>query len=313
MSNKLFTVSYAPHWRTRRTVPEVMHNYIIALLPAAIMAIVYFGIGAFRVMALAGAAAVVTEALSQKLMKRPLTIHDGSALLAGLLFAFLLPYTAPWWLVVLGTVVTIVIGREIFGGFGGSPIPAPLVGWTIMRISWPDLMGIQQSILGKTLAYPLGAVKMMGASAAGDVDMLDLFIGKQLGGLGTVCAAALLLGGVYLLARGYLKPHLPISFIASVFVFALIFNLADPAANPSPLFHVMSGTVIFAAFFLVSEFSAFPVNPLAMIFYGVLAGFLVMIIRTQGIYPDGTHFALLLTSLVTPLLDRVRPRALGKA
>lgn len=314
MKTPMLTVSYPPHWHCGKTVAHVNWTYVLALLPAAALAAVFFGQGAFRVMMLCCFTAVVVEAGAEALQKKKITAMNGGALLAGLLFSFLLPASAPWWMAAFGAALVVIIGRQFFGGVGGNPLPSPLVGWAILRLSWPELVDVEQAMLNSTLESPLGLVKRFGASAAGGFDYLHLFLGDQLGALGAVSAAALLAGGILLVARGYLKPCIPVSFLASVFVFGGLFWLADKTTYPDPFFHLLTGSVVLGAVFVSTfEASCVPVNRIPMILFGALAGALVILIRSFGIYPDGVPFAIMLACLVTPLLDLIRPKAFGKA
>lgn len=309
----VFTVSSPPHWHNGTTIPGMMLDIIIALMPAAVMAVVSFGMDAARVMALACATAVIAEALCCKAMGRVSSVDDYSALGSGLLFAFLLPASAPWWLVMAGAAATICLGKMVFGGLGGHPLCPPLVGWAVCRISWKASMDIDMSMLRADLFYPLTQLKYLGLGAISRFSYADLFLGRQLGGLGSAQAGALLLGGLYLLARRRIRPDIPLSFLAGVFLLALLYYQSDPAAYAPPLFHVLTGAVMLGAFFLATDCASSPVGHIPMVLYGLLAGALVMIIRVYGVYPDGVPFAILLANLVTPLLDRIRPRPFGYA
>ncbi|HKK34264.1 MAG TPA: RnfABCDGE type electron transport complex subunit D [Desulfomicrobiaceae bacterium] len=304
-------VSPPSHWRSGRTIKGMMQDHLIALLPAVLMAMASFGFEAFRVLALAGATAVVVEALCLKLMNRDITVDNYSALFTGIAFAFLLPPTAPWWLVVIGSSVAIILGRIVFGGLGANPLCAPLVAWAVCRLSWPAPMDMDLNLLHTTLNYPLTQLKYFGTSALYQFDYSDLLLGNQIGGLGTSQVIALLAGGVYLLVRKQVRWHIPAAFIGSVFVTAWIFHLSDPTLYAAPLFHVLAGGVVFGAFFLAADPACSPVGRVPMLLFGAIAGIMVVIIRVYGVYPDGVPFAILLANLLSPLLDRVRPKPFG--
>jgi len=307
----IWTVSNAPPVHCGRTIKGYMSETLLALAPAVIMAMYVFGLGAFRVMALSCAVAVGTETLCNRIMHRKHSVDDYSAYLTGLLFAFLLPASAPWWLVTAGSVSGIVIGKMIFGGLGGSPLCSPLVGWAICRISWPTFMDTNTTMMNFTLPAPLQELKFFGLDAIRSIPATDLLFGRQLGGLGEVHVAALLAGGVFLLVRKHIRWEIPAGFIAGVLATAWIYQLIDPATYAPPLFHLLSGGVIFGAFFLATDASSSPIGLVPSVLYGLMGGCMVIIIRVYGIYPDGVPFAILIANLFTPLLDRIRPKPFG--
>jgi electron transport complex protein RnfD len=288
-----------------------MQDHLIALLPAVLMAMVHFGFEAFRVLALAGATAVAVEAVCLKLMNREITVDNYSALFTGVAVAFLLPPTAPWWLVIIGATTAIVLGRIVFGGLGANPLCAPLVAWAVCRLSWPAPMDMDLNLLHTTLNYPLTQLKYFGTSSLYQFGYDDLLLGNQIGGLGTSQVLALLLGGAYLLIRKQIRWFIPAAFIGAVFVTAWLFHLSDPNQYAAPMFHVLAGGVMFGAFFLAADPSSSPVGKVPMLLFGAIAGIMVVVIRVYGVYPDGVPFAILLANLLSPLLDRVRPKPFG--
>ncbi|BDQ32894.1 RnfABCDGE type electron transport complex subunit D [Pseudodesulfovibrio portus] len=307
----MLTVAVPPHIHCGRTIKRYVLETLLALLPASILAVAAFGVDALRVMALSCAVAVLTEAVCNRLMKREPSVDDYSALLTGLLFAFLLPASAPWWLVTIGTVASIALGKMIFGGLGGSPLAAPLVGWALCRISWPGFMDTNATMLMSDLPAPLQQLKYFGLDAVSSLDPVSLLLGNQLGGLGEVQVAALLAGGAFLLIRGHVRWHIPAGFICGLLATAFIYQLLDPATYAPPLFHLLSGGAVFGAFFLATDESSSPIGTVPALLYGLAAGAMVIIIRVYGIYPDGVPFAILLANLFTPLLDRIRPKPFG--
>ncbi len=309
--NPLLTVSMAPHVHCGRTIKGYMRETLLALMPAAIMAGVIFGMDAVRVMALSCAVAVVTEALANRLMKRDLAVDDLSALHTGLLFAFLLPASAPWWLVTVGSAASIFMGKVIFGGLGGNPLCSPLVGWALCRISWPEFMDTNATMLASNLPAPLQQLKSFGLDAVAFIDPASLFMGHQLGGLGAIQVAALLAGGVFLLVRRHISWEIPAAFTAGLLLTAWIYRTIDPATYATPLFHLLAGGSIFGAFFLATDPASSPVGRIPTLLFGLIAGVMVIVIRVYGIYPDGVPFAILLANLFTPLLDRIRPKPFG--
>lgn len=311
ITKNLFSVSSAPIWHCGRTVRSTMLHSLLALLPAAVMAVYRYGYDAAEVIAWAGLTAVVTEFLMQKWMAQDSTSDDFSALFDGVVFAFLLPATVPVWLVVIGSAVTVILGRMVFGGFGGSPVCAPAVGWAVMTVSWPDFMDLNGMLLKWDLVEPLSELKYFGLDAVSGITPTSLLLGENLGALGASQVLLVALGGVYLLATKQLRWFIPVSFLVGVFLTGLVYNIIDPQLYAPPLFHLLSGGTMLAAFFLMPYPSASPVWKLPMLLYGLFGGALLIIIRTYGIYPDGTAFAVLLINLCTPLIDLIQPKPFG--
>ncbi len=307
----LLTVSAPPHAHCGHTIKQHMRDQLIALLPAAAAAMTVFGFDAVRVMALSCSVAVASEAACWKLRKCDPQVDDMHALIIGLLFAFLLPPSAPWWLVIVGGSASVVAGKMFFGGLGGYPLCPPLVGWAICRISWGAAMDTNATMLNSTLPAPLHELKNIGVPWLQNVDMSSLLLGQQLGGLGAVQILPILAGGLYLLARRTIRPTIPLAFLAGVYLTALIFRFVDPHAHAPALFHLLAGSVVLGAFFLATEGSTSPMGLISSIIYGLLGGAMVIIIRVYGIYPDGVPFAILLVNLFTPLFDRIRPKPFG--
>lgn len=310
-SPSLHTVTAPPFWHCGRTVTGDMYRLLVALVPAALLGVYRFGYDALTVLAVAGLTAVITETLIQRLMEQSPSAHDFTALADGILLAFLLPATAPWWLVVVGSAVTIILGRMVFGGFGGSPVCAPAVGWCVLTVSWPAYMDLNGMLLRWDLVEPLSELKYFGVEAISGISLSSLVFGQNLGALGASQAGLVLAAGVALLCIGQIRWYIPVSYLAGVFGTALIYWLIDPQLYASPLFHLLAGTTMFTAFFLLPYPSASPVFRIPMILFGLMAGALTILIRVYGIYPDGAPFAVLLANLCTPLLDLIQPKPFG--
>jgi electron transport complex protein RnfD len=315
-NQKKFIVSHAPFLHLGSGVPERNYNIILAALPAVVMGITYFGVPALGVLCLSIASAVGWELLINKASKQTVTVGDGHALLTGLLLGMLLPATAPYWLVITGTFLAIVIGKQIFGGIGANPFCPPALAFAILSVSWKNYLDFDAQLVDMDfnfVAYhPLVALKAFGTEYISGLSLMDLMIGKQIGGIGATCGLALILGGAYLIARGFMRWEIPVSFIAGIVVTATLFHLADPSKYGAPLIHLFSGFTLIGAIFLATDDSASPVNPVAMIVYGAVGGIMTIIIRNVGQYPDGVIFAILLINLINPLVDKIRPKALGK-
>ncbi|MDR0338913.1 MAG: RnfABCDGE type electron transport complex subunit D [Desulfovibrio sp.] len=312
-----FVVETPPYLHRGYTISGMMRDTFIALLPAAAMAVYYFGIPALRVMCLAAGVCALTEALWQKALGQTVRVYDCTALITGLLFAFLLPAGAPWWLVVVGSVLTIVLGKQVFGGLGCNPLCPALVGWASMTVAWPTYMDPMAMNLTSAFIDPLVRMKFFGWEAM-PLSAQSLLLGRQLGGLGSAQIGAVLLGGLYMVARKTVRWEIPTAFLVGVLFFGAIFwQLGEamgvnPASAPPPHLYLLTGSTLFAAFFLATDHASSPVAFGGMVLYGLLCGLMVVLIRIFGYYPDGAPFAVLVTALVTPMFDLIRSAPYGK-
>ena len=316
LKHKKLIVSHAPFWHSGKRVTERNYHTILAALPAVILGIHYFGIPAFRVMCLAVASAMIWELAINLVSRRPITIGDGNAALIGLVFGMLVPATMPWWAVLTGTFIAIVIGKEIFGGIGGNAFHPVAVAIAIMMVSWKDLFNFDGMLLNYDLefaaAYPIAAAKHFGAEGIEAFNLWDLFVGKQIGGIGATFGLGLVVGGIYLILRGIVRWEIPVAFIAGIYLTALVFHMVDPVRYVSPAFHLVTGYTLIGAFFLATEDSSSPMNFAPMLIYGAAGGIMTVLIRNIGVYVDGVIMAVLIINMINPLLDKIRPKALGK-
>ncbi len=305
-------VSSSPHWHVKLTEGRIHLDFIIALIPAVIFAVFTYGVHAARVIALAVSTAVISEILIRKLFKKAVTVTDGSAFLTGLLFALLLPPGMPFWVVITGAFLCIFVGKELFGGTGSSPLNPVLVGWAITQISWSryfDLnMGAVNYDLGFNFHYPLTMLKKGGTEAISGFNLLDLLLGKQVGGIGAAAILLLAAGGIYLLLRRRISWEVPASFAVGIVVMGAIFWAGAPSAYANPLFHLFTGNVMIGIFFLSTNYSSTPFRRWGMVVFGLGCGFLTVIFRAWSVYPDGVIFAILIMSLFTPLLDKLKSK-----
>ncbi len=315
-SQKKLVVSHAPFWHDGSGVPERNYNMIIAALPAMAMGLVNFGAPALGVICLAISSAIGWELLFNRLTKQPYTAGNGQAALIGLLLAMLLPANVPWWLVLTGTFIAIIIGLHIFGGIGSNPFHPVALSFAILMVSWKDFLDFNEALVNFKFAFtatdPLAALKHFGPEAIQNLSPMDLFLGNQVGGLGATCGLALVIGGLYLIMRGYVRWEISFSFLAGLFVTATLFNIYDPLTYADPIFHLLTGYTLIGAFFLAPEDSSSPVNFVPMLIYGAIAGVMTVLIRNIGVHIDGVIFAILLANLVNPLIDKIRPKAIGK-
>lgn len=316
MNSTKLTVSHAPFWHDGDSLFQMNLNMIIALLPAALFGVFRFGAPAFGVLTLSMSTAMAWEYIFNKVSKKPLSIGNLDAAVIGLLFGMMLPATSPWWLVVVGTFVTVVVGKMIFGGIGANPFHPALVGMAVLMLSWKMFFDFDAAYVsyefGFTALAPLEALRIQGVTAADLFPVKGLFLGQEVGAIGAVWGLGLVIGGVYLILRGYIRWELSISFILGILVTAFLFNMADAAKYAPPLFHLCSGYTLLGAFFLITENSSSPVNRLPMLIYGFMGGLMIILMRNIGTYADGTILGILLINLVNPLVDNIRPNALGK-
>lgn len=317
MNNTKLTVSHAPFWHDGDSLFQMNLNIMIATLPAILFGIIQFGAPAVGVLALSLSSAMIWELIMNLISKNRLSIGDLDSAVIGLIFGMMLPATSPWWFVITGTFVAVVIGKMIFGGIGANPFNPALVGMAILMLSWKTLFDFDAAYVnyefGFTALAPLAAIKSHGAAAvAGYFPIGDLIMGKQVGAIGSTFGLGLIIGGIYLILKGYIRWEIPVSFIVGILVTAFCFNKANPDVYAGPMIHLFSGYTLLGAFFLATETSSSPVNRIPMLIYGFFAAAMIILMRSIGIYPDGTVLAILLANLVNPLIDTIRPKALGK-
>lgn len=309
-------VSFAPFWHNGSRVTDRSRQIILAALPAALFGVYRFGFSALGVLALAVSSAVLWELAFTRVAKRPVSVGDGTAAVIGLLFGMMLPASLPWWAVITGTFLAIVVARQIYGGIGANPFNPAAVAVAILMLAWKQRMDFDSALVNYVFDFPaffpLAAVKAFGTAAVKDMSLGDLLIGRQIGGVGTTCGVALLAGGVYLVLRGVIRWEIPVSFLAGVAATSAIFYAADPLRFGSPAFHLLTGFTLFGAFFLATEDASSPVNFIPMLIYGVTIGAIVVFIRNIGVFSEGLVFAVMVGNLIQPLLDKIRPAALGK-
>lgn len=329
-------VSAAPHLRTADSVEKVMYSVVIALLPALAGAVYFFGWQALWVTAIAVATAVFTEAAIQKFRKVQITALDGSAIVTGILLAFNLPPSVPWWMPVVGTVFAIALGKHVFGGLGLNPMNPALLGRAFLMASWPVLMttgwsaptgGTSSAVAAVTSATPLMAVKEAMRNLALGINVehsrvvvesastakvyLSLFVGSVGGCIGETSALLLLIGAGYLFYKKYINYRIPLSYIGTVAILGMIFG-GEGLFKGDWLFHVLAGGLVLGAFFMATDMVTSPSSPLGQWIFGFGCGLLTIVIRLVGGYPEGVSYSILIMNIVTPLLDRyTKPKVFG--
>ena len=322
MANK-FIVAPAPHMHNPHSTQSLMRDVILALVPALLVSVVVYGLSVLYVTAIAVASCVVVEFLIQKyLVKGNPTIGNLSAVVTGLLLAFNLPASIPWWIIVIGSVVAIGVAKMTFGGLGHNPFNPALVGRVFLLIAYPVQMtsfpeiepvigGIADAFSGAT---PLAAIKS-GTMSVTDANLMTMFGGFTSGSMGELSAAALLVGGLYMLWRRVITWHIPVAVLGSMAAFAFIVALMQGGGAELyalPLFHLLAGGAMLGAIFMATDYVTSPMTTKGMVIYGVGIGVITMVIRLCGAYPEGMSFAILLMNAVTPLINKyVKPRRFG--
>lgn len=312
-------ISPAPHIHGGDTVTKNMTGVIIALLPALLVGFYYFGLGALIVTLTSVVACMAFEYLIQRyIMKSETSIMDGSAALTGLLLAMNLPSNLPVWIIIIGALVAIGIGKMTFGGLGNNPFNPALVGRVFLLISFPVQMTswpIPVPLAGTYLDAQTGAtaLALMKAHSADVPSTIDMLLGRMGGSLGEVSALALLAGFVYLLATKIISWHIPVSILATVFVFAGILHWANPEVYVTPSMHLLSGGLMLGAIFMATDYVTSPMNHRGMLVYGVGIGVITVVIRVFGAYPEGVSFAILIMNAFTPLINTyIKPKRFGE-
>lgn len=307
-----------------------MYGVIIALLPALLVSFLYFGIGSVVVCASSVAACMFFEwAITKYIMKKEPTLTDGSAILTGLLLGFNLPSNLPVWIIIIGALVAIGIGKMTFGGLGCNPFNPALVGRCFLLVSfpaqmtsWPVAGQLTSYVDAQTGATPLSIMKE--AIKSGDPTVLDrlpdsvsLLLGNPginhgAGTIGEICALALIIGLIYMLWKKIITWHIPVSILATVFVFCGLLHVANPI-YANPVAELLTGGLMLGAIFMATDYVTSPMTHKGQIIYGIAIGALTVIIRNWGSYPEGMSFAILIMNAFTPLINAyVKPKRFGE-
>ena len=321
-------VSLSPHAHANDSVKKNMYGVVIALLPALLASFYFFGIGSLIVCLVSVAACLFFEwAICKMLLKKEPSLLDGSALVTGLLLGMNLPSNFPLWMIIIGALVAIGVGKMTFGGLGQNPFNPALVGRCFLLVSFPTAM-TSWPLAGQFTAYtdaetgatPLSLMKLAVKGDASALDKLpsawDMFIGSTPEGAGTIgeiCAVALLIGLCYMLWKKIITWHIPVSIICTVFVIAALLNFADSKAYADPFQVIFSGGLMLGAIFMATDYVTSPMTHKGQIIYGVAIGALTIIIRNWGAYPEGMSFAILIMNAFTPLINMyVKPARFGE-
>jgi len=325
----MLNIAPSPHAHSKESTRKLMTDVVIALIPAFIVSVFYFGIGALIVTATSVISCLLFEYLIQRfVLKKPVSITDGSALVTGILLAFNLPSNIPVLIIVIGSFVSIAIAKMTFGGLGNNPFNPALVGRVFMLISfpvqmtiWPVPKGLGTGYLDAvTGATPLAILKEGLASGQSLPEIMEklpspaqMFLGDIGGSIGEVAAAALLIGFVWLLLRKVITWHIPVAVVGSIAVFTGILWLINPEKNADPMFHILAGGVLLGAIYMATDYVTSPMVPKAMLIYGCGIGIITVVIRVYGAYPEGVSFAILIMNAFVPLMNAyIKPRRFGE-
>ncbi len=324
-------VSLSPHAHGNDSVERNMYGVIIALIPAVLVSLYYFGIGSAVVLLTSVAACVFFEwAIAKYMLKTKPQVLDGSAMLTGLLLGMNLPSNLPLWIIILGALIAIGVGKMSFGGLGNNPFNPALVGRCFLLVSfpaqmtsWPTVGQLGSYLDAQTGATPLSVMKE--AIKTGDVSLLDklpdtftMLLGNPANGMGAgtigeVCAAALLLGLIYMLVKKIITWHIPVSILCTVFVFSGLMHMINPV-YANPVYELLSGGLMLGAIFMATDYVTSPMTKKGQLIYGVAIGFLTIVIRNWGSYPEGMSFAILIMNGFTPLINHyMKPKRYGIA
>jgi electron transport complex protein RnfD len=341
-----FFISPSPHIKDTDSIPKIMYSVVGALIPAGMGAVYFFGIRALWIISISIAAALFAELLGQKILKRPMTITDGSAVITGILLAYNLPVGVPYWLPVVGAFVGIGIGKIAFGGLGFNPMNPALIGRAFVMASWPLHMTVFEKI-------PRGALSLSGIDLTG-IDAItnatplnvfnqartiilqnsdqisdivpiaqkvisdlysvqgDLFFGRVGGCLGETSALLLLIGAAFLMYKRIIGWKIPFAYLGTVALLTWIFGGTEGLFSGDSMFHLLSGGLILGAFFMATDMVTSPITFKGRLLFGAGCGLLTVIIRLWGGYPEGVSYSILLMNLTTPLLDRyTKPKTFG--
>lgn len=321
--NSNLMVSSSPHIRSKETVSSVMRDVVIALVPATVMGIIFFGLSAAIMIAVSIIAAMAWETIYNKIAKKPNTVKDFSAVITGLLLALNMPALplsehpiAVFVMPIIGTGFAIVIAKQLFGGLGQNFINPALAGRAFLVASYPTLMTgsafkiTNFMVEAETYATPLASMKEGGTYGA---DLISGLIGNTGGTIGETCAIALIIGGIYLIAKKVISWRIPVLYIGTVLVFTYILKICgiEGAANRD-FTEIFYGGLMLGAFFMATDYASSPVTPTGQFIMGFGCGFITVLIRVFGGYPEGVSYSILLMNLCVPLIDRwTSPKKFG--
>ncbi|MGE4319118.1 MAG: RnfABCDGE type electron transport complex subunit D [Deferribacterales bacterium] len=317
-------VTFSPHDRDTVTTDKIMMDVVIALIPVMLASVYFYGYYAVKGYLLTTLFCMGFEYAFNKILKQPCSLRDNSALLTGVLLSMNMPAGAPWWAMLCGSFVAIVMSKQVYGGLGQNPFNPALVARIFLLIAWPAEMTSWVKPGGSfffdavSSATPLGLTKAdiiaHGQIMAHNVSTYsDQIFGNVSGCLGGDGAIFVLVGGAYMLSRRIITWHIPVTFIGTVFIFSGIVWLIAPHRALDPFMHIISGGVMLGAFFMATDYVTSPINKKAQLIFGIGCGVITCLIRIYGSYPDGVGFAILIMNAFVPLMDKyMRPASFGE-
>lgn len=318
---KKLTVSPSPHVRSNETTTGIMFDVILALIPALIMSVVYFGLRALTLTAVCVFSAVLSEYIARKVMKRDGTLGDLSAIVTGLILALNLPSTLPLWMGAVGSIVAIVVVKQMFGGIGQNFVNPAMTARIILMVSFPTAMAKwvapftnswhPDAVTTATPMATLASVTGGDVSAVGDAlpTLSEMLFGYHGGSMGEVCSLALICGGVYLILRKVISPIIPLCFIGTVAAVTLIAG----GSFSYMLYHLLGGGLMLGAFFMATDYSTSPINKKGKVIFGIGCGLITCVIRLFGALPEGVSFSIILMNILVPHIENLTtPRPFGE-
>ncbi|NBC82913.1 MAG: RnfABCDGE type electron transport complex subunit D [Bacteroidetes bacterium] len=331
--DKLLSVAPSPHLKSSTGVPGLMFGVVIAMMPVLVLSVIFYGLGAIVVTATAVASCVLFEAIIQKyVLRHKITVSDGSAVVTGILLAFNIPSDLPVFMIILGSLVSIGVGKLTFGGIGNNPFNPALVGRVFLLVSFPVDMttypnptGLNASLAESYIdassgATPLTLIKE-GIKAGKPVselmtqvpDYADLFFGDMGGSMGEIAGIAIVIGFLYMLVRKIITWHVPVVIVSTIFAFTGILWLINPEQNADPLFHILTGGVLLGAVYMATDYVTSPMTIKGQVIFAVGIAIITVVIRVYGAYPEGISFAILIMNAFVPLINRyVKPKRFGE-
>ena len=312
MPDKKLTVSASPHVRSAQTVSGIMLNVIIALIPALAASVWLFGLRVLLVCAVTVSVSVLSEYIARKVMKRHNTIGDLSAVVTGLILAFNLPVSIPLWMAAIGSVIAIVVAKQFFGGIGQNFVNPAIAGRIILMVSFPTAMTTWTAPFAyKSTQGTITTATPLAAEESELPSLLKMFLGMRGGSLGETCAAALIIGGLYLIIRKIISHSIPLSFIGTVAVIMLIAGKGDLSFVA---YQLLSGGLMLGAFFMATDYATSPINFKGKIIFGIGCGIITSMIRLFGSLPEGVSFAIILMNILVPHIENLTtPKPFGTA
>jgi electron transport complex protein RnfD len=324
----MLLVSSSPHIRSNESIQRIMLDVIIALTPAVIGSVYFFGLNALKLILISIASSVFFEAIIQKVFKKPVTINDLSAVITGILLAFNLPASAPWWLPIMGSAFAIIVVKQFFGGLGSNFMNPALAARAMLLTSWPTHMstftGTRPDVVAS--ATPLAIMKYGMTAGAGSAtvegatsasqsagaelpELINMFLGNIPGAIGETSALLLLIGAAYLIIRQVIDWKIPVCYIGTTIIMLVLLGV-EMEFLP---YHILGGGLILGAFYMATDYASTPVTPKGRIIFGIGAGILTALIRVKGGFPEGVSYSILLMNVATPIIEKfTNPRVFGE-